>query len=388
MDRARTRAELRRGCFELARPGICSIDLGGDAPGPDPNVGLAAQANAATSREMAGVAREQLAWNKEMYEQNAPLMQEAANLQIQSARDNADRAASQWERYKSIFAPVEETMAREAMEFGSEGDQQAAAQAAGADVRTAFEGQRGQAERELRRMGINAGSPAAMAALAEGGSREAAAVAGAMNNARRSSRLQGIALRQGVSQFGRNMPSTGIAADSLALSGGQAATGTLGQQAAIRNQGTNVALNAYQGAQQGFNAQGQLGLGITEANQRAQATNFNQTWQNIGGIGMLAGLAFSSKALKEDMRKVAAEGVLKKVRELPIEEWKYKKGVADEGRHIGPYAEDVHKRFGDVAAPGGRMINLISMNGIAIAAIKALADKVDRLAGEPQGAPA
>lgn len=392
MERTRTRAERRRieDRCDSARPGICFLDIGGDAPGPDPNIGIAARENAALAREMAGVAREELAFNRQKYEENAPLMQEAANLSIESQRKNVDRADEQWKRYQDIFAPVEEQMAQEAMAFGSKADQEAEATAARAGVARSMEGQRGQLQREMARMGVNPGSPAYMAALAEGGTQQAAAEAGAMNNARRSTRLQGMALRQGVAQFGRNMPSTGLASDSAALAGGQAGTSILGQQAAIRNQGTNVAINAYQGAQSGFNSEGQLGLGITQAKQQQQQANFNQTWQNLTGLGMLGGLAFSSKKLKEDMRKLAAQGVLEKVKRIPVEEWKYKKGVADEGKHIGPYAEDVHREFGDKAAPKGRMIDLISMNGIALAAIKAVAEKVDKLAAkvEPEGVPA
>lgn len=63
------------------------------------------------------------------------------------------------------------------------------------------------------------------------------------------------------------------------------------------------------------------------------------------------------------------------MRKIPIESWKYKQGsAADDGgqTHTGPMAQNVRKGLGDVAAPGGKKIDLISMNGHTIGAIKEL----------------
>ena len=64
------------------------------------------------------------------------------------------------------------------------------------------------------------------------------------------------------------------------------------------------------------------------------------------------------------------------MRRLSVESWKYKKGIADEGDHIGPYAEDVQREFGDRVAPGGKVIDMISMIGVNLAALQALDSKV------------
>jgi hypothetical protein len=64
---------------------------------------------------------------------------------------------------------------------------------------------------------------------------------------------------------------------------------------------------------------------------------------------------------------------------IPIEAWKYKEGVADEGEHIGPYAEDVNREFGDEAAPGGEKLDPVTMNGIALAVGQSNADRLDRI---------
>ena len=52
---------------------------------------------------------------------------------------------------------------------------------------------------------------------------------------------------------------------------------------------------------------------------------------------------------------------------------------SDGGKHVGPYAEDVQREFGDKAAPGGKKIDLISMNGIALAVGKHNANRLDRI---------
>ena len=67
------------------------------------------------------------------------------------------------------------------------------------------------------------------------------------------------------------------------------------------------------------------------------------------------------------------------MKDLPVESWKYKKGVADEGEHVGAYAEDVQKSFGDKAAPGGKAIDMISMHGITLSAVKGLSKQVEKL---------
>src|SRR3546814_13667580 len=62
--------------------------------------------------------------------------------------------------------------------------------------------------------------------------------------------------------------------------------------------------------------------------------------------------------------------------QVPVEEWKYKDGVADESRHTGPYAEDMNKQFGNGVAPGGKGLDIISVSGTHHAAIQELGKEV------------
>ena len=63
----------------------------------------------------------------------------------------------------------------------------------------------------------------------------------------------------------------------------------------------------------------------------------------------------------------------------PVSSWRYKDGQGDGGAHVGPMAQNVRKTMGETAAPDGKQIDLISMNGISMAAIAALDKKVGRL---------
>ena len=119
-----------------------------------------------------------------------------------------------------------------------------------------------------------------------------------------------------------------------------------------------------------------------------ESSDYGKALANSGsdleGLGALAGgaaklWAVSSKKLKTDKKPVDGKKVTEGLQRIPVDAWKYKKGVADGGKHVGPYAEDVQREFGDKAAPGGKKIDLVSMNGIALAVGKSNADRLERI---------
>ena len=60
-----------------------------------------------------------------------------------------------------------------------------------------------------------------------------------------------------------------------------------------------------------------------------------------------------------------------------MERWRYNADTGWEtGDHIGPYAEDFRELFG---IGDGSTINIIDALGVALSAIKGLAEKVERL---------
>jgi len=367
----------------------------GSAPAPDPAIGQAALANAELAKEMAAVGREELAEGRRRYEEMKPYYTKLLDQQVRVADKGEERADAQWDDYESLFRPVEKRMVEDASAAGSAAEQEAAAGRAAGSVAQQF----GVAGENARRTAMAYGVNPASARFGEidraNNVQQAAAVAGASNTAREAEKTRGIAMRSGVAQFGRGMTQTGIASDSLALSGGNSAVGTAGAGTASRAAAVSPASGWMSNAVGANSSAGNLYLGQYGAQMKGYEADQAASGGLFGGLGQIAGSyagsaagskaitaglsMMSSKTMKTDRKTIADAGVLKKLDEIPVEQWKYKAGAGDGGTHIGPYAEDVNAQFGDKAAPGGKQIDMISMLGINLAAVKALAKKVEAL---------
>jgi hypothetical protein len=369
------------------RRGVCFLDLGNDSPPPpqpDPRIGEAAAVNAEVSKEMLDFAREQWQQQQQRLAEFDPLVKQYLDIQTRVARDSADRADEQWRIYRDEFRPVESRMVSEAMDWDSQAALDRAAQEAGAGVARSAAAARDQLERSLIARGINPSSGAYTSALANLGLGEMAARAGAENAARENRRLQGVQLRTGAAQFGRNMPQTGIAAGSLSLQGAGSGAQTANMQLMAPGAAAAQTLPWYSGAVGANTAGGNLMLGQYQGQLGAWNAQRQAEATEMAGLGQLAGTALgwylkSSEDAKEDKKPVNTALILEGLEAIPVEAWKYKEGEGDGGRHIGPYAEDVQAQFGDAAAPAGEAIDLVTMNGIALAGIKELAKKVKNI---------
>ena len=89
---------------------------------------------------------------------------------------------------------------------------------------------------------------------------------------------------------------------------------------------------------------------------------------------------FSSKQLKTAQGSVDETSVLSAVAALPVDRWRYKAETGlSQQVHIGPYAEDFKASFG---IGDGVTINTTDALGVCLAAIKALAARVEALEAE------
>lgn len=313
--------------------------MGGGAPKPDKNIGVAAMKSAETGEAM-------LNWMK-------------GQAEITNSWAAQDRA-----RYQDTFVPLQDQFIADAKGYDTPERRASEAAAAGGDVmlqgRIAADGRR----RQAMAMGINPASGRFMNAEAKAGTDVALAASGAGNLARRN-----------VENTGR-----GLIANAI----------NLGQGSAV-NPGTSMGLSngaassGFGGAMQGYGQQGQL--------LNADFSNRMQAWQanqgaigSLGGaLGSVAGLIFgSSKDIKHD--KKPATGNLEAVESMPVEQWTYNAGEGDGGTHVGPYAEDFQATTG---RGDGKTINVIDAIGVTMGAVKELAGKVDKLASMmPRGLPA
>ncbi|HEU4854388.1 MAG TPA: hypothetical protein VFS89_03770 [Nitrosospira sp.] len=254
-------------------------------PKPDPLIGQAAKQNSDIAQQQLDVAKQTLAWEKDRAKVQDPLVEKIVNQQITSGDQNAARATEQWNIYQDLFKPVEERMVSEAMNFDSPERQSRMAAEAGADVTRGYDAARDQSQRTMAAMGINPNSGRFAGLANENSLMQAKDTAGAMNRARRDTEMQGIALRTGAAQFGRNMPSTGIAADSMALNAGNSAVGNLASNSQIRNANNAAAMQWFGGATNANNSAGNLGLGLYQG--AMQGAEMKQ--DAMGGIGSLIG---------------------------------------------------------------------------------------------------
>lgn len=270
-----------------------------EVPKPDPLIGQAAMSNAELAKEQAAVAREQLAWQKERAAQQDPLIQKIVNQQIAQGDINQARADEQWQIYKNLFAPVEQKMVQEAMGFDTEERKNRMAGQAAADVTQGYTNVIDQNRRAMEGLGVNPNSGRFQVLGNQTALAQARDTAGAMNKARTDTELQGIALRTGAAQFGRNMPSTGIAADTAALNAGNSAVSNINAGNAARNAGLASAQNWFGGATAANQSAGNLGLGMYQGQLQRNQLMTNQLNNTLSGIGGLAGLGLGFLALNK-----------------------------------------------------------------------------------------
>lgn len=200
-----------------------------DSSAPDTSgMNEAAKANAELGRDAFN-------WYSNYYQNTvAPLQQRQTQLAEQLTNDYLDTSRQQKEfakeqnaYYKSTFQPVEQQMVRDAMDYDSEANQKRVAGEAAANVNQQFSNVRGQSARLAGRYGLTSTAMSGPAGASERA--QALGAAGAATGAATATRDKGIALRSGVSNFGRNMPNTAAAyfAGSNASNGG--AMGATGQ---------------------------------------------------------------------------------------------------------------------------------------------------------------
>lgn len=315
--------------------------MGGSAPKADPKIGEAALLSASTGRQM-------LDWMR-------------GQAQITNGWAREDRA-----RYESLFRPMENRLVREANTIDSDANKQKAVERAVADVRQQSAIEDAGLNRQMMAMGVNPNSRRFNADKRRSNLGQKLAAAGAANMARRQVDAQGDSARANLVNLGRGMAVN--PATSMQLSSGAMQSG-------------------FNGAMQGFQQQGSL-LNTQYQNQLQQWEANQGALGAIGGaLGTVAGALpwatiLSSRKMKEDFTDVDSLGA---VRKMPVKGWKYKDGVADGGKHVGPIAEDFQKATG---VGDGKTIDPISAIGVTMGAVQQLADKVDAMASrmEPMGA--
>ncbi|MEW6257792.1 MAG: tail fiber domain-containing protein [Pseudomonadota bacterium] len=352
---------------------------GGSAPKPDPNIGIAALKSAETGEKWLEVAKEQFGVANERQDKLDALTSQVTNEQLTSMKQANGWAAQDRERYIGTFRPMEDQFIETANNWDSPERRAQVAAEAKADVQNASATARQSRERQMTSMGVNPASGRFAGIEASADTAAALASAGAQNAARKQVEAQGIALKSDAINMGRGLPSQATQALGLGVNTGNSVVGNNVQSNASWTTGTDILKSGYGMAMQGYGQQANIlnekyrnELAGWEKQQSASASNVQGL---MGGIGQMASLFMSDEDAKTDKKPV--RGALEAVRGMPVEEWTYKDGAGDGGRHIGTYAQDFQRETGK---GDGKSIPVIDAIGVTMGAVKELDRKVQRIA--------
>lgn len=359
---------------------ICSFDMGGGGSA-DPQVGAAALAQAELSKE-------QLAWVKEVYGEQAPDRAQSiadarriGGLQEVAMGQQNDLTAKYATQQGKQF-DYEDQIRADAQAYDTPARQAAAASKASADVEGAFDRAQTDNQRGMSRAGVNISSGRALAMNNQMGIQKAVALAGAQNNARNTVETQGYARKMDSANLGRSLASNQATSASTAASLGNSASANSMNVGAVNGQGNALMNSGFAGASNSMASAGNLYAQNAQIENQASSSG-NGMMSLLGGAAMK--FAMSDVNQKEQIDPLKPGEALDKVAAIPVSDWQYKgDSPADDGgeRHTGPMAQDVQRVVGEAAAPGGKAIDLISLNGLNMAATQDLLKKENQLEGQ------
>lgn len=338
-----------------------------DAPDTS-GINAAAVQNAEIAKEQLALAREQTIKDNARQAEYDPLFKKLIQSSIDSQTTANAQSAEQWKSYRDTWQPLESKLAKTAANYDTPERRASEAATAAADVGVQSAAQRGALQRDIDRSGMTLTSGKALALQAGSRMAEAKATADATSMARRQVEQAGISLVDNAARFGRNMTSTGLQTAQLALSAGQNASGTIGQQQQVANAGLAGAQGFYAGAVGANSSAGNLLSSVAQIQQQNNQAN-QQMIGSMIGAGATAYALKSSSDSKDVEGDVDPDAALESVVNTPVKAWRYKDG---DGRlRLGPMAEDVAANTG---IGDGQSLDVATELGTLRAAVQALAN--------------
>lgn len=274
--------------------------LFGKAPAA-PDYKPIAEANQAISAESMAFAREQAAINNADRKRLLDSTEGIMSRQLGLAEKEAARSDDYYNYAKSTFRPVEQAIARDAMNFNTGQYARDLAARAGTDVNTGFENARSQGMRSLSRMGVRPDSGAFAATVGKLASDQALGLANAQTNAYLTADQMKRGALTNAASVGRGYP--GASQGSSQLSGGNlaGANNSMNQTQGLVNQGAMIPGQYYNTSMNANNAAaGNLNMGFQN-----QFANFQTQGMQSAAILNAAG-AFYGRADGGDIQRDGA----------------------------------------------------------------------------------
>lgn len=377
-------------------------------------VNAAAKQSANTSADALKWYEGEAARTQGQRDQSAELQNQVAAQQLAADQQQTAAAGKTQAFMDSSVRPLEQTIIDKAQSFDTPGRQQAAADAATADVRAAQTGQQTTRAQALARMGydptVSSNATAATDALQE---------AQAATAARRATETQGIAMRADAANMGLGIGSSQVAQINSGTAAGAGATGAATSAVNTQNSGAAMMGQGYGTALQGDQISGNL---YGQAAQLSMNPGNSALWGAVGQLGGAAISHYSSKKLKEPGEAMPDHMALEAMTSgngesspttsftdssagegghyvppanymsphtaalvsMSNDAWKYKPGVSDGAVHAGPYAEEARQKLGEKVAPGGKRLDMVESakyNGKAIGELAARAARLEKALG-------
>ena len=347
----------------------------------------------------AALAKEALDWYKTEYAKTQPQRDAAAATaekvgaaQLEGMGFATQQAREMDTRNKTVFQPLEDKIVTGAQTYDTAGRRMQASNEAAADVEGAFGRAQDGLARDLARTGAAPGGGRSMSLMQDAALKKATAVAGATTGAVKNVEQQGYARMVDAAALGKGIVSNQATQQSIAQAGGSQAT-------AAAAAGINAAMSGAGLMGSGFNTalqgQGQAGsLYGQAAKLNAQDSGLMGALGGVAGqfagskagsAGIASLLGMSDEGVKSGTGKPAdTGGMLKRIEATKIEAgWKYDpaKGGPDDGGqpHDGPMAQEVRRTMGEKAAPGGKAIDLLTMQATLMGGMQELTKRMKKL---------
>jgi hypothetical protein len=317
----------------------------GKKSSPAPDYTPMAEASKEAAEVMAGLGREQLAFARQQYSENAPFLRSIANQQMAAQQQQMNQAQDYYDYMQNTYRPLEKSLVADAQNFNTEAYRQQQASKAAADVGRAFTNTQAANTRAMASMGVNPNSGRFAGQQRASSLGLAAQRAASMTGARQQADQMGYARKLDAAGLGR-----GLAGASTAAYGGATGAGN-----AAGNSYQSAGINAMNGMNMGANTIGSgynmqiQGLGNILNAQTQMAVNTNDSF--LGDLGGLMGGAaamskagmFSDPRLKENVKEVGVD----QRTALTLYEFNY---LGDDKRYRGVMADEVEMVYPDAVS--------------------------------------
>lgn len=343
----------------------------------------AAEANAAIAKEALDFYKQEYEATRPQREASQARANEVSDAQLEATKLQNQITQEYADYQKNTFRPLEQQLVDEAKQFDTPQRRQQAAQEATADVELAMADNQQALQRNVARMGGAVSSNQALAMAGDAALAGAKMKAGAANTARRNVETVGYARMADAANLGRNLASNQATSASVALQQGNSSVANSGvanttgmSGASLMGQGFQTGI---QGNQSAANIYGQVA--------QMQQQESSDLMGGLAGLGMAGAKlwAASDETIKSGTGKKAnTASMLKAIEDTPVEDgWHYDpdKGGPDDGgkKHTGPMAQKVRATMGEAVAPGGKVIDLVSMNGKMMGAVQELSKRLKKV---------